>query len=606
MISSKTPNELYRCGSQKRTTFYSLPKSTISNSIELQGKLANYKNTIHPTSKEINQFSRVKNIKPRDSDILSCSHSNSKENSNLIKFNTQSFANLRKIKSPENDNIINHTETRIAYLAYKEPLKLKVKNKNNDTFRSSFSFNWNESIAKTKEEKPNIRKTEFSKYTHSSQIHLLPGKEKRKSSEIRDDYNHNSITNNKDALNSAYSNLKNYDSNNFNKEFYKFIKKSLNKEDNLKNCHYSQIFKPLNIINGKKDMKNEANNYKDSHITVINNKDIKDSLDKDANMIKKNINNHYKSSYNTINTTNNTNSARIDNIDTVNHKKSNSYLQKFFTNTNSKAKPITNSNNNTISNDILNDLSNNKAIEEKSINYNIDNNIRFSSNSRLKTNKSKCSFEITEKIGHPTFSSTIAYTNNTIEVNTNNTDSTNCPINREMSNLMKSPDKSLIFKNYVNSYCKKKLTNKNNNKKHFDSDFFQSNILLTMTKHLKDANNKEIVKIENNQKVNYSVGNNTGKTIYNKCYAPDKEVKNVVDSIYNPQQQVCSHKKNNSLVSSRIFGSAKNLISNASNNNRVNNNHSSGVNSKRKIGAFGMNESSFNNHKRNNSHINTK
>lgn len=235
--------EIHRCGSIKKDIFYSIPKSgerydffepeklKLCNQVELTGKLTKKVSSPYINNVLANSFQKEENFKT--------SKKIKKQNDSQI-FNFQTSKSQKSLKSKGIIN--NYSNTRIGYLAYKEPIK-SYKTSYSNTFKSS-GLNCNENINEKQDEKYQLKRCENSKHSYNSQIKNLPGGTYRKDNEIKDDFpiKRSKSSDYKKVNNSIPSdcikiksiiNLKNYESGKFENKYSQY----LNERDVVSNNH---------------------------------------------------------------------------------------------------------------------------------------------------------------------------------------------------------------------------------------------------------------------------------------------------------------------------------------------------------------------------------
>lgn len=175
-------NRLYRCGTEIKSKFYSIPESQArfnyfagnklknNPTLELNGRLANRSATKSEDPRERKQFRNIPLIKQPDSNFFE-------------KIKTESSL-IRSQTSPKLD----FSRTRIGLIANGQPAELQ-KQKSSSTFKSSINSIFSFKESPDKRSRSLLKRTEFTKYTNFSQILLLPGKLKRNNDEIKDDIN---------------------------------------------------------------------------------------------------------------------------------------------------------------------------------------------------------------------------------------------------------------------------------------------------------------------------------------------------------------------------------------------------------------------------------
>lgn len=255
--------EIHRCGSIKKDIFYSIPKSgerydffepeklKLCNQVELTGKL-----TKKGSSPHINNVLAISSQKEEN---LKTSKKFTKQNNSQI-FN---FKTNKSQKSLKSEGIINnYSNTRIGYLAYKEPIK-SYKTSYSNTFKSS-GLNFNENINEKSDEKYQLKRCENSKHSYNSQIKNLPGGTYRKDNEIKDDFPiKRSKSSDYKKLNKPTTsdcikiksiiNLKNYESGKFENKYSQY----LNERDVVSNNHNAFLGKGEYLNSNL----NDNNNY---------------------------------------------------------------------------------------------------------------------------------------------------------------------------------------------------------------------------------------------------------------------------------------------------------------------------------------------------------
>lgn len=298
-------NNLYRCGSQRCSTFYSLPKSSrrwdfykkeilYNPPYELNGKLA--KKHTSPVSVEKKEFKVLKNIKPKDHNFLNYTTQDTSSTTPRV-FHTD---NLIKNKTSIKNKCNNYSNSGIGELLKHESyqvsnisnLKANTRHGISNTYKSNFSFDSNNKVSSFKY-KIGLKKTDFSKYSEKSQLHFLPGDNKRIESEINDDFENYNKFNKSNA--NFKPKLKNLDSKSFKKEYHSYIKRNLSMDQTMHDIYFN----------------NNADRLKEKNKVVNNFHKNKD----DQNIIKRcNSKQEYKTNNTSLNKIKNDKSVKNKNI----------------------------------------------------------------------------------------------------------------------------------------------------------------------------------------------------------------------------------------------------------------------------------------------------
>ncbi len=252
---------LLRCGSETKSPFYSIPQSgqrfnyfqgknlAFNPTYQLNGTLSR-KSVQNNQTQEIKIFSKVnQEIRPKDNDIF-----------NTVTTKENIFTSAKPHSMDYNSNFFSYRKS--------EPIKLKVKT--NNTFRSH-CFDSISTRGELTRQKSELKQCNFSIYTTTSQIALLPGGNKRQTKDIKDDFSTdlNSARRVKTcpsstkslSVNKQKTNLKNIPSDIFKNSYSNYLFENQKKTDN-----YRLSTDTNNFITNLKASKNERKKHFDNNV----------------------------------------------------------------------------------------------------------------------------------------------------------------------------------------------------------------------------------------------------------------------------------------------------------------------------------------------------
>lgn len=241
-MSNTSRSKIVRCGTESNEVFYTTPRSgsrfnyfegkklKIDPTIELTGRLVDRSLSRDHNSQsthEIQKFRKVTLIRPSDSNIFAALEE--------PQINQSYKRHLRCVSNSKSRDAQDKSlsKVRISCITEAEPETLR-RERSSNTFRSNVLAK-SPSIESTLV-KSELKRCEFTKYSHSTQIANLPGAKKREDQEIKDDYTFLNKSCNKlkkefssTALDSEKISLKNLTSSNFAPKYKHYLEKNISR-----------------------------------------------------------------------------------------------------------------------------------------------------------------------------------------------------------------------------------------------------------------------------------------------------------------------------------------------------------------------------------------